>query len=224
MGATYLDCIDTTERLVSALRSAIGATGESSEPPFRRLTMEEAFRRHAGIDLAECRSVADLLRNGERLGLVMPNEPTWEEAFHFIFLSVVEPNLAQDRPLVLIDYPAQIPTTARKKPGTPYAERWELYINGVEIANCYSEETDPEEIRRFLRGEEERKARCRVPHPTDLGFAQLFGVGFPQCAGVALGVDRLRMVFSGARSLGATDGGLSMFAISDILRHQSETR
>jgi lysyl-tRNA synthetase class 2 len=220
-GSTYLDCIRTTETLVERLfaRALVRTAPPELSPPFRRMSMEEVFRGLAGIELAECRDVMDLVREGNRLGLVMPESPTWEEAFHVIFLSRVEPDLPMDKPLVLLDYPASIPTTARGKPGTPYAERWELYLKGVEIANCYSEETDPQKIRSFLRNEEERKRDCRVPHPTDGGFAALFDRGFPPCAGVALGVDRLEMVLRGESSL----EGVILFPFSGIMHGQSAT-
>ncbi len=220
-GATYKDCIPTTEALVDALISA-GAASEGNavlNPPFLRMSMAEAFGRYAGIDLSACSQPLDLIREGERLGLLMPAAPTWEEAFHVVFLSVVEPALPRDRPLVLMDYPAQIPTTAKRKAGTPYYERWELYVGGVEIANCYTEETDPAAMREFLRSEEIRKRVCRVSHPTDSGFRELFEKGFPPCAGVALGLDRLEMLLRGEASL----EGVILFPLSGILEGQSNT-
>jgi lysyl-tRNA synthetase class 2 len=215
VGSSYTDCIPVTERLVSRLLEGMGFLDRSPavSPPFSRMTMEEAFRRHAGMDLASCGLPEDLLREGDRLGITMPEDPTWEEAFHVIFLSVVEPDLPRERPLVLLDYPALIPTTARRKAATPFSERWELYINGVEIANCYTEETDPAAIRRFLRGEEARKKRSLVSHPTDEGFAAVFDKGFPACAGVALGLERLEMVLSAKSSL----EGVILFPLSVIL-------
>jgi lysyl-tRNA synthetase class 2 len=215
-GASYTDCIPFTEELIARLLASVGTRcpAEEISPPFLRMTMSEAFDRHCGIELARCRKTPELVKEGQRLGLVMPNEPTWEEAFHVIFLSLVEPNLPREKPLVLLDYPALIPTTARHKRGTPFAERWELYLRGVEIANCYSEETDPEEIRKFLTGEEERKKTSPVSHPTDSGFARAIEKGLPACAGVALGLDRLEMVFCGETSL----EGVILFPISDTLR------
>ncbi len=177
--------------------------------------MEEAFRERAGMELSSCQSPADLVREGERLGLQMPHAPSWEEAFHVIFLSLVEPELPRDRPLVLMDYPLQIPTTAKRKTGTPYAERWELYIQGVEIANCYSEETDPQRMEAFLHAEDQRKKTARVTHPVDTGFGEIFRSGFPACAGAALGADRLEMVLTSGTSL----EGVILFPLSDILGH-----
>jgi lysyl-tRNA synthetase class 2 len=220
VGAGYTDCVPTTERLFGRLLALRpGPADPSLSPPFLRMTMEEAFREYAGVALRECAETPSLVREGERLGLVMPREATWEEAFHVVFLSVVEPRLPQERPLVLMDYPAAIPTTARTREGSLFAERWELYARGVEIANCYTEETDPARVRAFLAGEEERKRSALVPHPTDRGFAELFDRGFPPAAGVALGVDRLEMVMSGAGSL----EGVILFPFSAIVGPQSAT-
>jgi lysyl-tRNA synthetase class 2 len=218
VGAAYTDCIPTTERLFERLLAVPpGHADPSLSPPFLRMTMEEAFREYAGVALGECAQTSELVRQGERLGLVMPREATWEEAFHVIFLSLVEPRLPQGKPLVLMDYPAAIPTTAKSREDSPYAERWELYARGVEIANCYTEETDPGRVRAFLAGEEQRKRSARVPHPTDRGFAELFDRGFPRAAGVALGVDRLEMVMNGASSL----EGVILFPFSAIVGAQS---
>jgi lysyl-tRNA synthetase class 2 len=183
------------------------------------MTMEEAFHLYAGIDLARCQDPRTMKAEGRAKGIRMPESPTWEEAFHIVFLTLVEPALPRDKPLVLVDYPALVPTTARRRQGTPWSERWELYVDGVEIANCYSEETDPAALRTLLRHEEERRAGCRTSHISDPGFAGLFPPDFPSCSGAALGVDRLEMVFAGEKSL----EGVILFPFSAILGEQSGT-
>ena len=147
----------------------------------------------------------------------MPRDPTWEEAFHILFLTVVEPDLPRTKPLVLLDYPRQVPTTARQNAGTPWSQRWELYVDGVEIANAYTEETDPDLLGALIAHEEERKKGCRVPHEPDRGIARIFPPGFPECSGVALGLDRLDMVFHGEKSL----EGVILFPFSATLRGHS---
>ncbi len=221
-GAGYLDSIGVTEDLFSRLlaENTPGRPPEQLAPPFLRMSMEEAFRRCAGIELAACQDARQMKEAGARQGAAMPADPTWEEAFHIAFLTLVEPSLPRSRPLVLTDYPAQVPTTARRTPGTPWAERWELFIDGVEIANCYTEETDPQALSALIKEESERKKACRVPHRIDEGLAGVFPAGFPLCSGVALGVDRLEMVFNGDASL----QGVILFPFSAILEGQSETR
>jgi lysyl-tRNA synthetase class 2 len=171
------------------------------QPPFARMTMEKAFREYADIDLAGCQETQSLVLAARRTGVPMPLDCTWEEAFHIIFLTSVEPSLPRAKPLVLLDYPALIPTTARRLPGTPWAERWELYVDGVEVANCYTEETETEALASLLRQEQERKRKCRVQHDIDTGIASAIPPGFPTVSGAALGVDRLEMILLGEKSL-----------------------
>ena len=216
MGAGYRESIGITEELFAFLLAAdgLGTTPRAElAPPFLRLTMEEAFRSVAGIELSDCLEVGAMRDAGISKGLAMPPELTWEEAFHIVFLTLVEPALPREHPVILMDYPWQIPTTARRLRGTPWSERWELYIDGVEIANCYTEETDPDALRELLREEEQRKKTCRVQHRIDHGIAGIFGPGFPRCSGAAMGVDRLEMAFRGEKSL----EGVILFPFSAIL-------
>jgi elongation factor P--(R)-beta-lysine ligase len=219
VGADYRDSIAVTEDLFSHLLSHArrGPDLERLSPPFHRITMAEAFQLHAGIRLEECQEPAAMREAGLRAGIPMPRRPTWEEAFHIAFLTAVEPALPRDRPVVITDYPRHIPTTARALAGTPWSERWELYVDGVEVANCYTEETDPAALAALVGEEAERKKECRVQHAADPGLAGLFPPGFPTCSGVALGVDRLEMAFMGEKTL----EGVIFFPISAILDGQS---
>jgi elongation factor P--(R)-beta-lysine ligase len=222
MGAGYRQSIEIAEQLFSFLLASgepLGRPAAELAPPFLRFTMEEAFRAFAGVELASCQEPGALRDAGISKGLAMPVGLTWEEAFHIIFLTLVEPALPREHPVVLMDYPRQIPTTARPLRGTPWSERWELYVDGVEIANCYTEETDPGALEALLEDETERKKACRVQHRIDHGLAGLFGPGFPQCSGAAMGVDRLEMVFRGEKSL----EGVILFPFSAILGQQSDT-
>jgi lysyl-tRNA synthetase class 2 len=220
VGAGYRESIELTEAFFEDLMDqAAPGTRRRLSPPFRRLAMAEAFERHAGIDLEKCQEVGRLAHEAARIGVTLPVGPTWEEAFHILFLTVVEPNLPRTKPLVLMDYPRQVPTTARQVAGAPWSERWELYVNGVEVANAYTEETDPDLLGALIAHEEQRKKGCRVPHESDRGLAHVFPRGFPECSGVALGLDRLEMLFHGEKSL----KGVILFPVSDILRGNSGT-
>lgn len=160
------------------------------ESPPLVLTVTEAFRRWAGIDLD------DLLD-----GVAPLMSPLTEEEFQRLFLTEVEPHIPPDRPVFLTSYPALIPTLAKTDPEGRYAERWELYLGGMEIANCYSEETDPEVIDRFIAEEGVIKTKtARVPHPPPKNYLQP-PRSLPRSSGVALGVDRLVMYLTGATSI-----------------------
>lgn len=216
VGAGYLDQVATTEALMDRLLGVVPTDrpAERLQPPFRVMTMAEAFRDLAGLDLAGLGETGALIPKARGLGADARDDWTWEQAFHGAFLAGVEPRLPRDRPLVLSDWPAAVPTTARRRPGTPWAERWELYLDGIEVANCYTEETDPAAVARFFAEEAARQQSAGVVPRVDEGYARLFTGGFPACSGVALGVDRLEMVFRGARSL----EGVINYPLSAIVR------
>jgi lysyl-tRNA synthetase class 2 len=217
VGASYLDQVAVAEKLVSRLAAAApDGAPQRFAPPFRVMTMQEAFREYARVDLAGCTETGDLVEAARSRGADAREDWTWEQAFHGVFLAAVEPRLPRDRPLVLTDWPAAVPTTARRVAGTPWAERWELYLDGIEVANCYTEETDPREVARFLHDEAGRLHSLRRDRPirVDEGYGRLFAGGFPACSGVALGVDRLEAAFRGERSL----EGVINFPLSAIVR------
>jgi lysyl-tRNA synthetase class 2 len=108
-----------------------------------------------------------------------------------------------------MDYPAFVPCLAREKTepaGNAPRERWELYINGIELANCYSEETDPEKVRDFFTRETTQKEQSAlVQHKVDEDYWKIFastsGKTFPRCSGTAMGLDRLIMALTGTSSI-----------------------
>jgi lysyl-tRNA synthetase class 2 len=126
-----------------------------------------------------------------------------EDRFDVDLVEKVEPALKRiGGPVVLIDYPVEAAALSRRKPGNPLvAERWELYIDGIEIANAYSELTDPaEQRRRFVACAEQRRSLGKEVYPIDEAFLQSLEK-MPPSGGVALGVDRLLMLMAGAVSL-----------------------
>ena len=126
-----------------------------------------------------------------------------EDRFERDLMEKVEPSLPRDAPVVLIDYPRECAALARCKEEPPHTgERWELYLDGVEIANAYGELTDPaEQRRRFEEWAALRAAEGREVYPLDEPFLAALASGLPPCAGIALGVDRLAMILAGAGTL-----------------------
>ncbi len=215
-GADYRSSLETTEALFDRLLAAEPAArgrGEALRPPFRRMTMEEAFREFAGFDLASCAGAEDISEKAAGLGMRTDPADSWEEAFNRVFVDRVEPRLPRDRPLALMDYPAQVNCLAKRIPGTPWRERWELYVDGVETANCFTEETDPREVDAYFESEAAAKLTALVPHEPDEGFRRIYSAAPPACSGVAVGVDRLLMGFLGRRRI----GDVILFPFSDIL-------
>ena len=207
MKADYLDSLKITEELFAFLASAAPPfSGPLSElrPPFEKISMEKAFKEFAGFSLFEtAEKKGGLEKEARRLGLdPMPGMDT-AGLYDLIFIHSVEPALPRGRPVVLLDYPAFVPCLAKKSPDKKTVERWELYAGGIELANCYSEETSPEEVRIFFMNEKAEKERnALVRHKVDEDYWKIFAgengkEGFPECSGVALGLDRLIMLFTG---------------------------
>jgi elongation factor P--(R)-beta-lysine ligase len=211
------DSIAITEELFT--KTALPNCPRHILPPFRRMTVAEACKTYAGFDLDATQNSDKLRKQVIKLGLTLPSNPeSWESTFNRIFLNFVEPNLPQDRPLVLEEYPQQIVCLAKKTPGRPYRQRWELYAGGIELANCYNEELDPQIIRSYYQQQyailtTERGESGTVIPDADPTFADMFTPDFPSCSGVALGFDRLLMLQLGRRNL----GGVILFPFSDML-------
>jgi lysyl-tRNA synthetase class 2 len=190
--ADYTALLRDTEALllsvfetVSAATSFVynGRTIDLSRP-WHCLTVREAFLRWAGWD-----PVA-----------------RWDpDRFDADLVSRVEPALPQDKPCVLTDYPAPAAALARLKPHAPsVAERWEVYVGGLELANAYSELCDATAQRaRFSQAAEARRALGKEAYPTDEPFLCALENGLPPCGGIALGVDRLVMLVCGEDDIAA---------------------
>ncbi len=169
--------------------------------PGERMTYREAFRRHAGLD--PFTAVDDELRaRATGLGLDA-GDVDRDGCLSLLLGAVVEPRLGRGRPTFLDDFPASQAALARIRPGEPpVAERFEAYVEGVELANGYHELTDPAEQRcRFEVDLAERRRRGLPELPVDERLLAALEHGLPECAGVALGVDRLVMLACGAASL-----------------------
>ena len=199
LGADSGDSRSITEELFR--RCAGPDTPRSALPPFLRMTMAEAFRELAGLDLENLQDREVLVEAARGKGLLVSGKASWEDAFNQIFLSLVEPLLPADTPLALEKYPAQIECLAQDIPGTPWKDRWELYVGGMELCNCYTEASDPGAVRASFARESERKKTARVPHRVDPGYPDIFE-GFPRCSGVAMGFDRFVLALTGEKDLG----------------------
>ncbi len=193
--AGYEDVLADTERLVA--RVARRARGRvelvtpdgrtlDARPPFPRISVREAFRRYAGEPDAAALAAGD------------------EARFFELLVGRVEPALAAfEQPVFLVEYPISQAALARPSPSDPtVAERFELYAGGVELSNGYGELTDPaEQARRFRAEKLARKATGRPTYPTDERFLAALREGMPPAGGNALGVDRLVMLATGAKSI-----------------------
>ncbi len=168
--------------------------------PWEFVSVAEAFRRHADVDLGEAGDVDGLRAAARTIGLRTAPSDSWEDVFFRIFLDRVEPFLGTGAPAILHSYPAPMAALARLDPDDPsVAERFEIFICGLELANGYGELTDPGEHRRRFAEWAGRRARLgQAVYPVDDDFLEALGRGLPECAGIALGFDRLAMLATGA--------------------------
>jgi len=180
-------------------------------PPARRTTYAAAFQKHAGID-PHAATTSQLANRANRLKLAIPAHFPAEDRDQWLNLLLalqVEPQLGNSGPEILFDYPtsqAALAATAWREDALgnriEVAERFELYWQGIELANGYHELTDATELKRRLetvnRGRQ-AEARAALPMPESLLTAM--EIGLPRCAGCALGFDRLAMLACGAQSI-----------------------
>ncbi len=169
-----------------------------------RTSYGELFERHLGVDahrdpperLREAAADAGL----DAVGLDDADRDAW---LHLLLSHVVEPHLGRGRPTFVVDFPASQAALARLRPGDPsVAERFEVYVESVELANGFHELSDADEQRRrFERDLAERRERDLPEVPVDERLLAALEAGIGDCAGVALGVDRLVMLATGAESL-----------------------
>jgi lysyl-tRNA synthetase, class II len=200
----YRTMMDLTESIVV---NAIRATGQSFKlpygektidfaPPFARHTYDELFEQHAGVSPADSDAVKAL---AEKIGFETAGKHP-DVIKSEVFEEIVEDKLAG--PVFVMDYPASIcPLTKRKRDNPAVAERFELFIQGMEIANAYTELNDPDLqeqlFRTQLAGQREEESMAKMDHD----FIRALRHGMPPAGGLGLGIDRLVMLLTNSQSI-----------------------
>ena len=202
-GIGLSELMDRTEAMVKYVaRNVERVTWNLDDKPFRRLTVEEAMREYAGIELDA------LLGDREKMATeclkhhqTVNETDTWDDLFFKIFLSEVEPKLGEV-PTFLTHYPASMAALAQRDPNDMrYALRTELYIGELELANGFVELTDADEQRkRFEEEQALRRSLGKETWPIDERFMEALPK-MGQAAGIAFGVDRLAMLLTGTKSI-----------------------
>jgi len=211
-GAPYQTLMDDCATLLAIAAETAGThrfsfRGVDCDPfaPPERLSVAEAFERHAGVDLLASLDTGGetdrdvLAASATAAGIRVAPDDSWADVFSRVIVEKVEPNLGQGRATILCEYPAAEAALARPKPGDPrVAERFELYACGVELANAFGELTDPaEQRRRFVAEMDEKQRIYGERYPIDEDFLAALAI-MPEASGSALGFDRLVMLATGA--------------------------
>jgi lysyl-tRNA synthetase class 2 len=173
------DVIADTEALVAQVAAALNARSAHLVGPWKRMSVTEAFEEFAGAMV----------------------DPSDEDRFFRVWAEAIQPLLGLAGPVVVTDWPASMASLAKLKPnGT--ADRFEVFVGGVELCNGFGELTDPvEQRRRFEHDQAARRAMRRTVYPIDERFIAALEQGMPESGGNALGVDRLLMLLTGSGSI-----------------------
>ncbi|MBI5731769.1 MAG: EF-P lysine aminoacylase GenX [Candidatus Magasanikbacteria bacterium] len=213
-GANYKDLMDEAEELIKSLLPAasnfkddfLNYQGQKIDlkSSWERLSVREAWQRFAGCDLNEFLTHDTMRALVLQKGYTAGADDRWDDLFFKIFLTKVEPPIARlGRPVFLYDYPAQMAALSRLKKDDPrYAERFELYCGGLELANGYGELLDAGEQRKRFEGEIKlrRGLGKKIPE-IDEDFLTALREKIPECSGIALGVDRLVMLLTDSKDI-----------------------
>ena len=190
--------------LMTEVETLVGALLEPHRrlAPAERLTYAQALQRHVGVD-AHADSDATLARAAAEHGIDCRAELDRDGRLDLLMALVAGPRLGVNAPCFICDYPASQAALARLKPGLPrVAARFEFYLDGIELANGFHELADGEEQRaRFNRDLALRRSRGQVEPPLDERLLAALAHGIPECAGVAVGFDRVVAVALGASRL-----------------------
>jgi lysyl-tRNA synthetase, class II len=204
--ADYNDIAEELEGLVSSVaQEVLGTTkverdGETIDlaPPWRRVTLREAIKERAGIDVLEHPSREQL---AEAMDSEADPEEGWGKLVDGLLSKEVEPTLIQ--PTFIVDYPVELsPFAKRHRSAEGLVERWEAFVGGIEISNAFTELNDPDDQRRRFEEQAAEQARGdEETQPYDEVFVESLEQGMPPTGGAGLGIDRLVMILTGAKSL-----------------------
>jgi len=204
--ADYDDAASRLEQLVSSVAEHVNATTKVERDgaeielaaPWRRVTLRDAIAEKTGIDV-----LAHPTREGlsEAMGVDPDPKAGWGKLVDDLLSKQVEPDLIQ--PTFIYDYPVEMsPFAKRHRSEDGLVERWEAYAGGFEIANAFTELNDPDDQRkRFEQQAEELRRGDEEAQPMDEAYIQALEYGMPPTGGVGLGIDRMVMLLTGAKSL-----------------------
>lgn len=167
---------------------------------WERRSMKQVWKKFAGVNLDEYLTSEAMRKLCKKFGYEI--EGAYEDLFYKIFLNKIEPYLGMKKPIFIYDYPAAMCSLSRPAKDSRYAERAELYIGGLELANGFGELTDAARQKELLDADKKKREELgREVYPVDADFIAALSSGIPPAGGVALGMDRLVMLFTGTKDI-----------------------
>ena len=167
--------------------------------PYKRLSVAEAFKQYLNIEENELLDLEILRKKTQELNYPLTADSNWDELFYQLFLNEIEPQLARlKQPVIIYDYPLSQAALSKRKADNPnFAERFEVYMAGLELGNAFSELTDAKEQGQRLQAELKVRAQLKkIVYDLDQDFIEALKVGMSETGGIAVGVDRLVMLFA----------------------------
>ncbi len=182
--------------------------------PWERLSVAEAFQKYALVSEADLHDEKKLVAKVRSEELTCSSVVTWEEAFHLLMLNRIEPHLGNGGPTILYDYPTPLAALAKKKTtDTRYAERFEVYLAGLELGNAFSELLDADEQEQRFRSELALRSKLgKTEYQLDEDYLSALRFGLPPTGGIAVGIDRLAMLFANTTQI----QDVTAFPISEL--------
>lgn len=199
VGANYMDIKSDFEQLFVKIigNETLKYQGKTYDLtlPWPKISVAEAFAKYCAIDTETLLDEDKLKAAAQKKGYKTTGA-TWEQIFYQIFYNEIETKLRDsNRPMVIYDYPRSQASLSKLATDPRFAQRWEVYLAGLELGNCFSELTDAADQRkRFETDLAERKRLGKTEYGLDEDFLAALEAGMPGTAGIAVGVDRLVML------------------------------
>ncbi len=202
--ADYTDIMQDTEELIyflckKLLKSSTFKYQDDAVDislPFDKQPVNDLFKKNIEIDLEHATDISSFKKLINDKGFLSDRSDTWEDIYFKLFFNYIEEELGKEKAIFVTDYPSRMALMAKLKANNPlWVERAELYISGLELANGYTELTDPQEQRERFLEEQKKKQMEGFNYPIDEELIDALQSGLPPCAGMALGMDRLIMLF-----------------------------
>lgn len=211
--ASYLEIMEDTEELVKYIWQKFGHQNNGEKAgllnykgkevdlteKWEKLSVLESFERFANIDAQTFFDLDSFRKVIKKRGYAISELATFDDCFYTIFLNEIEPNLGLQRPVILYDYPVSMAALSKKCANDGrFAERFEVYIAGLELCNAFTELNDPlEQEKRLSEERNQREVMGKDLYEVDHTFIDALKFGMPPSGGNALGVDRLIMLILG---------------------------
>lgn len=201
MGATYMDIANEVLEMLNFINKKV-KNEKLNLSKWEKLSISEAFDKYSGISESELFDKKLFINKSKEKGY-RTSGFTYEDLWSQIYSQEIEPHLGKNgRPTLIYDYPKEFAALAKHNADNKTAQRFEFYINGIELGDCYTELTDwKEQMTRFEVEDKSRKNSLKTPHPIDKGVIEALKYGLKDCSGIAIGMDRLAMVFAGVTSI-----------------------